>query len=357
MTKIYEYTQQPHFWIVHDEQGYWQVPARDNGWEDRSPFVGHAVNLREVTDLGGIDLGMPATTAAARSADIFSEEFQALPGLSLTNAQGESAFVTRQGAQVVSWKTADGRERMYLSASTGGMTRADETVPAAAIRGGVPVCFPQFSGRGPLVKHGFVRSLPWQVTAAPSAQSPSVATFFIEDDDQTRQMWPHGFHAEVGVVLDAGRLVITLTATNRGDTAFPFTAALHTYFRVDDIAQVELHGLQQVRYQDATAENVEVVQQEAAVTISAELDRVYMSPPKKLMLLEGGQPSLQIEQYGFEDTVVWNPGPVKAAALPDFPDQDWLHMLCVEAACVITPVTLAPGQTWTGSQILSLPGR
>ncbi|MEC4718476.1 D-hexose-6-phosphate mutarotase [Noviherbaspirillum sp. CPCC 100848] len=353
MTKIYEYTQQPHFWIVHDEQGYWQVPARNNGWQDRSPFVGHAVNLREVADLGGIDLGLPAASAA----DSFTQELQALPGLTLSNAQGDSAFVTRQGAQVVSWKTADGRERMYLSASTGGMTRADDTIPAAAIRGGVPVCFPQFSDRGPMVKHGFVRSLPWQVATSPSAQSPAMATFVIEDDAQTHQIWPHAFHAEVGVVLDAGRLVITLTATNRGDVAFPFTAALHTYFRVDDIRQVELQGLQQVRYQDATAGCVEVVQQDASVKIAAELDRVYMSPPKKLLLLENGQPSLQIEQVGFEDTVVWNPGPVKAAALPDFPDQDWLHMICVEAACVITPVTLAPGQTWTGGQILSLPSR
>ena len=59
MFRLYEYTRQPHYWIAHDEQGYWLVPVRNNGWSERVPFVGHAVALREVVDLQGIDLGIP----------------------------------------------------------------------------------------------------------------------------------------------------------------------------------------------------------------------------------------------------------------------------------------------------------
>ncbi|GGC62883.1 hypothetical protein [Undibacterium terreum] len=58
MTTIYEYSSQPRFWVVRDEDGYWLVPARNGGWEERSPFVGHATSLREVKDLEGIDLGL-----------------------------------------------------------------------------------------------------------------------------------------------------------------------------------------------------------------------------------------------------------------------------------------------------------
>ncbi|MFZ6644844.1 hypothetical protein ACO0LO_03965 [Undibacterium sp. TJN25] len=59
MVKLYEYTSQPRFWVAHDEDGYWLVPARNGGWEDRSPFVGHVTSLRELADLDGIELGIP----------------------------------------------------------------------------------------------------------------------------------------------------------------------------------------------------------------------------------------------------------------------------------------------------------
>ncbi|WP_136414862.1 MULTISPECIES: hypothetical protein [Oxalobacteraceae] len=64
MVTLYEYTSHPRYWVVHDEEGYWLVPARDNGWQDREPFVGHVIALRRVTDPGGIDLGMPEADSA-----------------------------------------------------------------------------------------------------------------------------------------------------------------------------------------------------------------------------------------------------------------------------------------------------
>jgi glucose-6-phosphate 1-epimerase len=59
MVTLYEYMSQPHYWIAHDDEGYWLVPARNNGWSERNAFVGHVIALRQVTDLGGIDLGIP----------------------------------------------------------------------------------------------------------------------------------------------------------------------------------------------------------------------------------------------------------------------------------------------------------
>ena len=38
------------------------------------------------------------------------------------------------------------------------------------------------------------------------------------------------------------------------------------------------------------------------------------------------------------------------ARLPDLPDDDWLQLLCVEAAQIGRPVTLAPGQDWVARQ-------
>lgn len=59
MRKYYEFTSQPRYWVVHDDDGYWLVPARTAGWDERSPFVGRVAGLDELTDLDGIDLGLP----------------------------------------------------------------------------------------------------------------------------------------------------------------------------------------------------------------------------------------------------------------------------------------------------------
>ncbi|MBY0573124.1 MAG: hypothetical protein K2P84_05550 [Undibacterium sp.] len=56
--KIYEYTAQPPYWIVQDDDGCWLVPARNQGWQEREMFVGRVLELREVSDLQGVDLGL-----------------------------------------------------------------------------------------------------------------------------------------------------------------------------------------------------------------------------------------------------------------------------------------------------------
>lgn len=57
--RFYEYMQQPPFWIAHDDEGYWLVPVRDQGWAEREPFVGRVTGLKEVSDLAGVELGLP----------------------------------------------------------------------------------------------------------------------------------------------------------------------------------------------------------------------------------------------------------------------------------------------------------
>ncbi|WP_229425240.1 hypothetical protein [Massilia sp. Se16.2.3] len=58
-----------------------------------------------------------------------------LPALLLSAPDGAQATVTLYGAHLVSWRGADGRERLFCSA------RSSQD-GAKAIRGGVPVIFP-----------------------------------------------------------------------------------------------------------------------------------------------------------------------------------------------------------------------
>jgi glucose-6-phosphate 1-epimerase len=51
--------------------------------------------------------------------------------------------------------------------------------------------------------------------------------------------------------------------------------------------------------------------------------------------------------------VVWNPWDKKAKALPDFGDEDYKTMLCVDSGAIETPIVLKPFEEWTGYQELS----
>ncbi|WP_293777327.1 D-hexose-6-phosphate mutarotase [uncultured Oxalicibacterium sp.] len=297
------------------------------------------------------------STHSIEPVDAFHDNLLGLPCLTLV-CNGSEVKIARQGAQVLSWRATDGRERFYLSVQTGGAKQDqidDASSLAQAIRGGVPVCFPQFSVRGQILKHGFARALPWTIESLVNHHAErSTVVLSLRDDARTRSIWPYAFVAQLTVTLESGRLVITLQVTNADTQAWPFTGALHSYLHVDDIGKTELLGLQGTRYQDATADNIEVIDPDPVVRIGAELDRVYLSPPASLQLVEEGKPALQIGKTGFTDTVVWNPGPELVQTLSDMPDADWQQMLCVEAACASAPVILQPGESWIGSQVLSV---
>ena len=253
---------------------------------------------------------------------------QGLDALQLTLPNGDCTTVALYGAHVLSW-VAGGAERLYLSplASLDG---------SAAIRGGVPVCFPQFNQRGGLVKHGFARLMPWTADEPTVEHDRVRLTLRLGTNQRTRSPWPHEFEATLTIELFAGGLALTLGARNLGQQAFAFTGALHTYFRVFDIDTAQLDGLAE------------------PVRIRGEHDRVYAAASRPL-LLSGGPSPLRIEQSPeWAYTVVWNPGPALSAAMSDLPDDGHRHMLCVEAAQVFDPITLSPGASWQASQTCTL---
>ena len=265
------------------------------------------------------------------------------PAVALTSDDGARATVLLHGGHLVSWIPAGGQEQLYVSPSS----RYGEGV---AVRGGVPVIFPQFSNRGPLPRHGLLRTRRWKLVEMASHGRHAQAVLRFVADDATRQLWPHEFEAEVTFSLMGQQLDIELLVVNSGDAPFEFAAALHTYLRTNDVLKAQLEGLQGVKYEDNTTGQWQ--QQWGDVTqVVGEIDRLYHDAPGELVLREMGR-KLAIAHADFTDVVVWNPGPEKAAQLDDLPDDDWTKMLCIEAARVVDPVTLAPGEDWAGMQTL-----
>lgn len=270
-------------------------------------------------------------------------EFHGIAALRLNGPRGVSAIVSKQGAQLLSWVTADGRERLFLS---------DKAVfdGSVAIRGGVPVCFPQFSSLGDLPKHGFVRTRPWSVSARRTGDDYALVTLECTDDETTRSLWPHSFVAELTVMLETDRIDLELAVTNTGGAPFEFTGALHSYLRVVQVEDVTLEGLHGHDYQDAVEEGRIVRETGTELIIEKEMDRAYHDV-RRPQYLKAGNLSLGIQAQGFPDVVVWNPWVDRCAELKDMPADGWRHMLCVEAAAT-RPVSLPAGEEWYGRQTL-----
>lgn len=260
------------------------------------------------------------------------------------DSDGATALVALHGGQLLSWVPADGRERLFLS---------DRAVfdGSAPIRGGIPVVFPQFGERGALRKHGFARDRAWTF----DGQDGDAAVFALAGDGGDAD-WPHPFQLRLHVGLSADRLALSLDVENTGMTPFAFAAALHAYLRVDDIALVAIEGLQGCDFEDSAAggtlhrqHDYEVAFEDDA--LDAGIDRLYSDVVAPLALVEGER-RLVLEQDGFGDVVVWNPGAHLGARIGDLAPGDWRRFACVEAGQVLQPVVLGPGARWSGSVML-----
>lgn len=271
-------------------------------------------------------------------------EFHGQPALALNTAGGASAVVSLFGGQVLSWIPAGGTERLYLSPKA----QRDGVSP---VRGGIPVCFPQFSELGKLPKHGFARTCMWEVTDQRTGDDFALVTLRLDDSDATWAIWPNAFRLELTVLLEGERLNVELEVMNTGHTTFAFTAALHTYLYVNEVENVRLEGLYGHEYRDAANQDRITRDSGDTLMIESETDRVYHNVERALLLRNGGR-SLGIQNDGFPDVVVWNPWEDRCAALSDMPSNGFRQMLCVEAAAARHKIQLDAGADWVGRQSL-----
>jgi glucose-6-phosphate 1-epimerase len=269
-----------------------------------------------------------------------------MPVTTLCSADGASADIYLQGAHVTSWRPAPGdEERLFLSARS-------EFRNGAAIRGGVPVIFPQFAAEGPLPRHGFARTSTWSLdTVLEPERGDAIASFILTDSPATRALWTAEFRLTLTVRVGGARLVLGLAVENTGASSFTFTCALHTYIRVNDVARAEVAGLTGTLYRESSAPTRLRVDKAPTLRVTGAMDRVYVNAPRSLTLCESDR-AMGVDIVEFPDVVLWNPGAAAARALPDMEPDGERTMLCIEAAAVQQPITLAAGGRWQGAQVL-----
>lgn len=264
-----------------------------------------------------------------------------LPLVELRHASGARAEIYLHGAHIVGWRPPRGREALFVSS-------ASNFRDGLPIRGGIPVIFPQF-GDGPLPKHGLVRTRAWQVARTNLDADGAVAiTLQLEDDAQTRALWPHPFSLQLRVTL-AVNLTIEFVVTNPGANPFQFQTSLHTYFRIGDIADVGLRGLQGTVFDDFLSSGHACVETRETIGFDRETDRIYIDAPGQVVLDDRlNKRAINIAKNGMNDVVVWNPWVEKSRRMEDFGDEEYRRMVCVETGNMRAPSVLAPGGQWSG---------
>lgn len=261
--------------------------------------------------------------------------------------EGFKAVIYLLGAQVVSWTGEQTGEHLFLS-------RQSLFQPGKAIRGGVPLCYPQFAALGALPQHGFARTSLWQVVDS-SVGVGGCVSVVLELDDRGGLLWPdHPTSARLTIALGE-TLDMELKVTNHSVAVIEITHAFHTYFRIGDIAQTRVEGLNGTSFLDKVHESRVEIESRDLIEISEETDRVYMRAPDRLEIRDLARGIVfDVEKTMQQDAVLWNPWKEKSASMKDFGDDEYREMVCLETGNISEPVRIGGGESVIVSQRLSV---
>ena len=227
------------------------------------------------------------------------------------------AQVALHGAHVMSWCPTGHEEVLYLS---------PEAVyrEGKAIRGGIPICWPWFNAHPSdpdLPSHGLVRNQFWKLESTD-----------VDDEGVVAKLRRATEHWTVVATIRMGSsLEVALESTNLGNDQLLVSGALHSYFRVGDVRQITIKGLEDTDYLDTVGQHTNR-HQTGVIEIDREVDRYYDSSAVVRLEDPLKERTILIDKESSPSTVVWNPWIEKAAALGDLPNEDYLAFACVEAA-------------------------
>lgn len=242
--------------------------------------------------------------------------------------------------------------------------------------GGIPICFPWFGTpahadpddhdghtsthppflgqSGATSKHGFVRLLGWHLVENGNEEDGTWhVAYRITDEDVPESSVDtlQPFVAELKAKLGDTNASVALTVTNTGGEPFYFEEALHTYFRVGDVEEVEIEGFDGLMYVDTTLEcssTEQLAMQRGPVTFGGLVDRIYPTDNTSTILDRSLGRKIMIEAENSATTVVWNPGPETGPRLSDLSEEEWRQFVCVETANARdAAIHLAPGESYT----------
>ncbi len=261
--------------------------------------------------------------------------------IEINNEHG-SARISMQGAHLLSWIPKGEKEVIWLSEQA-------KFAAGKSVRGGIPICWPWFGSHennADFPAHGFARTTDWQlINTEALTDGTTRITFTTAPQENTEAMWPPETSVQYQLTIGK-RLELELLTHNNGSTAITIGQALHTYFKVADVSQVLLHGLDDTDYLDKL-EGFDRKVQHGPVSINQELDRIYLNTASDCVIQDKiYKRNIIIIKCGSHSTVVWNPWQFTADKMGDLGKMGYKKMLCVESCNAAEDVvSIAPGKS------------
>jgi len=228
------------------------------------------------------------------------------------------------------------------------MSQCSRFVHDKPIRGGIPIIFPWFGPREGLGQHGFARHQAWELKeVAPAADGSVSVRFHLPGSPEASAFPPCSVEYTVTV---RDTLTACLVVKNESvEDVFELETCLHTYFAIGDVNTVSVRGLKGISYLDHVHKFARATEAEDAIRITAEVDRTYFDTADTVEILD---PTLKrkitVEKEGSDSTVVWNPWIAKSQQMPDFGNDEYRQMVCVESGNVeANRLSLKPGEITT----------
>lgn len=268
--------------------------------------------------------------------------------IDLRNRHGSTSLTTH-GGTLLSYKPANGEEVIWLSETA----IYDGSKP---VRGGVPICWPWFGPYNPETLgadptdaakkgHGVARYELWEVADVRRVDDATEVVLQLEPNESIRQAWPLPFMLKLIVTLGE-KLTLELIGENRSERDWVVSEAFHTYFRVANADGLTIGGMENLTYIDKLRDGQRFTQA-GPLQVNVPMDCVFVDHPDTVVLEDSGnRRRIVMEKTNSASTVVWNPGPEGARGFADMPDDQYAHMVCVEAANALdNAYTLKAGES------------
>ncbi|WP_318432638.1 D-hexose-6-phosphate mutarotase [Photobacterium leiognathi] len=276
------------------------------------------------------------STVNALSDHVTVCEYQGISIIRVIHPLAE-AGISLHGGHLIWFKPAGEKDIIWLSENA-------EFDTQKAIRGGIPVCWPWF-GKAGTPSHGFARTSQWTLQEHRENENGVIVSLQLEDNEETRALWPYKFNNVLTFEIGT-ELKVSLTSTNTDSQPWSYGGALHTYFDIADINNIEITGMG-ATYLDSTQQG-KACEGGDVLTFTSETDRVYTQPEATITINDkNNERNILVTNEGHNAAVIWNPWQELSISMGDMADNSFETMVCVESTIHQPSIELAPGQSHT----------